>query len=473
MASKQVIDVLEKDLHKTLDVEVRAHNDTFQNNGQSESNVVEEDAVDWVDDGEDEEEARVALGLVGKIWTDRHINANAFMATMKMVWQPKHGVDISNLGENVFVFQFHHWRDKQRVVDEQPWHFDNYAILFGDIEGNKKPSDLMLFELPMWVRVYNLPFKGRFNMMNVEGIGNKLGRFVKLDNSGAMGIDKSIRIRVKIDVRKPLAKQVKVKMRGGVEEFFEVKYEKPPLFCFFCGKIGHGVKDCHECRDEEEQPMEFGGWLKASPWKRTKQPMDKMGTNKQVSCAKPLFITKPQATKPMATIQQVEDVSIHLRTCEISDKNKEEKNTGRSEKENDGESHSRDGSDRSKGETGEGKRTSEAEEFTLQQHLTTSGGGLEERDRFDGSDLVMQENCTGRAWKRYHKKTEVGGGGTKKDKMIGKRRKERIADGEVEEIQGGALKKPRDEMTISLVLAEEEIAEQEVAGPTPWALGDP
>lgn len=60
--------------------------------------------MDWIDDGEDEEEARVALGLVGKIWTDRHFNANAFMSTMKSVWQPNYGVDISSIGANAFVF---------------------------------------------------------------------------------------------------------------------------------------------------------------------------------------------------------------------------------------------------------------------------------------------------------------------------------------------------------------------------------
>lgn len=134
--------------------------------------------MEWVDDVEDEEEACVALGLVGKIWTDRHINANAFMSTMKSVWKLKYGVDISSIGENAFVFQFHPWRDKQRVGEGQPWHFDKHAIILGDIEGNKKPSDMKLYELLMWVRVYNLPFKGRFNLMNIEAIGNKLGNYI-------------------------------------------------------------------------------------------------------------------------------------------------------------------------------------------------------------------------------------------------------------------------------------------------------
>lgn len=48
----------------------------------------DEEAIEWVDDGAEEEEARVELGLAGKIWTGRNINANAFMTTIKNVWQP-------------------------------------------------------------------------------------------------------------------------------------------------------------------------------------------------------------------------------------------------------------------------------------------------------------------------------------------------------------------------------------------------
>lgn len=124
---------------------------------------------------------------------------------------------------------------------------------------------MTLADLPMWIRVYNLSFNGRLNTNNIEVIGNKNGSFVKIDNSGSVGIDKSLRMRVLIDVRKPLIKKVKVKMRGGEEGLFDVKYEKPPLYCYYCGKLGHGIKDSNQCRDDDKPPINYGGWLKASP----------------------------------------------------------------------------------------------------------------------------------------------------------------------------------------------------------------
>ncbi|KAL2896537.1 DNA-directed RNA polymerase subunit beta' [Bienertia sinuspersici] len=75
-----------------------------------------------------------------------------------------------------------------------------------------------------------------------------------MDRSKSMGIDKLIRIGVLIDVNKVLIQTVKRKMRNRMEERFEVKYEKPPLFCFLYGKIGHG----DDCKDEEDPPLTMG-----------------------------------------------------------------------------------------------------------------------------------------------------------------------------------------------------------------------
>lgn len=60
-------------------------------------------------------------------------------------------------------------------------------------------------------------------------------------------------------------KSVKVKMRGGVEESFEVKYEKSPLVCFVCVMIGHGINDCDESMDIDPPPQRYDMGLKASP----------------------------------------------------------------------------------------------------------------------------------------------------------------------------------------------------------------
>uniref|UniRef100_A0A803KQA7 DUF4283 domain-containing protein n=1 Tax=Chenopodium quinoa TaxID=63459 RepID=A0A803KQA7_CHEQI len=94
------------------------------------------EGVDWEDDGGGEEEAQIELAVVGKIHTSRNINANALVNTLKKVWNPKHGCEANVIGSKIFYFQFHHWKDKQHVMESQPWHFDHHVMILDDAKGH-------------------------------------------------------------------------------------------------------------------------------------------------------------------------------------------------------------------------------------------------------------------------------------------------------------------------------------------------
>ncbi|KAJ4824672.1 hypothetical protein Tsubulata_041854 [Turnera subulata] len=105
-----------------------------------------------------EEPHEVQLSLMGKLWTNRPFNTQDFMRTMKMVWKPVHDLEISQLDSNLFVFQFCHWRDRKRVLENEPWNFDNQLVILIEISGNEQPSEIRLDHAPMCVRVYDVPF---------------------------------------------------------------------------------------------------------------------------------------------------------------------------------------------------------------------------------------------------------------------------------------------------------------------------
>ncbi|KAJ4842716.1 hypothetical protein Tsubulata_040362 [Turnera subulata] len=89
------------------------------------------------------------------------------------------------LDSNLFVFQIFHWRDRERVLENEPWNFDNQVVILSEISWNEQPSDLSLDHAPMWVRVYDVPFnlkKPRF----VELLGEKVGSFIELDKEGSL-----------------------------------------------------------------------------------------------------------------------------------------------------------------------------------------------------------------------------------------------------------------------------------------------
>ena len=48
-----------------------------------------------------------------------------------------------------------------------------------------------------------------------------------------------LRIRVNMDVHKPLKRRMKIKKSGGEWLWVHFRYELLNLFCFICGCLGH------------------------------------------------------------------------------------------------------------------------------------------------------------------------------------------------------------------------------------------
>jgi hypothetical protein len=70
-----------------------------------------------------------------------------------------------------------------------------------------------------------------------------------------------VRVRVRLDVRKVLARFVTIS-REGQREFYQVQYEKIPRFCGACGYFGHSHLECGSGEHDEEK-LKWGDFLKA------------------------------------------------------------------------------------------------------------------------------------------------------------------------------------------------------------------
>ncbi|KAK1403031.1 hypothetical protein POM88_002636 [Heracleum sosnowskyi] len=71
------------------------------------------------------------LCLVGKFLTEGVIDFTAMQHTLAALWKPGKGVYIKAVDTNLFVFQFYHVIDLNRVVDGSPWSFNRRVLLLG------------------------------------------------------------------------------------------------------------------------------------------------------------------------------------------------------------------------------------------------------------------------------------------------------------------------------------------------------
>ncbi|CAO2838528.1 unnamed protein product [Amaranthus hypochondriacus] len=174
----------------------------------------EEDDVVVLDGNSDEShDKKISLRFIGRVLTEKPLNFDAFKRTMHHVWSLKEGVLIGSMGSNMFTFQFFHWRDMEKVLDGRPWSFEQRLLVMQEIEEDTQPSDVVLKFSSFWVRLYNLPFSCRSDN-HVKSIAKALGECVEIKED-FLDVYPYRRVRVILDVTKPLKKYQMIKTKGG------------------------------------------------------------------------------------------------------------------------------------------------------------------------------------------------------------------------------------------------------------------
>jgi hypothetical protein len=218
----------------------------------------------------DESENYGKLCMVGKLYADRLVCKETIRTKMSRGWKTGGNLSFKVLGENLFLVEFEKADDKKRVLEGRPWVFEGSLFLVEDYDGFTTPSQMSFEKAVFWVQLHNLPL-GCMSLSIGRQIGSSVGQVEAIDiDEKGMGWGESLRVKVQIDLRKPLPRGRMLKVRG-VLKWIAFKYEKLPKYCFQCGLIRHGVTGCTKKSQYrvQESDFEYGPWLRAtSPTRR-------------------------------------------------------------------------------------------------------------------------------------------------------------------------------------------------------------
>ncbi|KAL5857037.1 hypothetical protein ACOSQ3_004495 [Xanthoceras sorbifolium] len=156
----------------------------------------------------------MSMCLFGKLIANKEINREAFWSAIPKICRTTKEFEIETIGTSAF-----------RILDEGLWCFDKYLIILYEPKGIDKIIESNFHFSPMWIQLHNLPLAC-------------MSREVSLFLGGMIG-------NVVVDVGKPLKRGPRVLM-GNPEEVCVVvlKYERLPNFCYFCGRVGHLIREC-------------------------------------------------------------------------------------------------------------------------------------------------------------------------------------------------------------------------------------
>ncbi|KAL8520124.1 hypothetical protein ACS0TY_010884 [Phlomoides rotata] len=114
----------------------------------------EEDVV--IIEGKDEDgNQALPLCLIGKVATGKPFNAFSFLEVMKRAMNPSKGFIATEIGPNLFSFQFKSHADLEEEIGE-----------------GEQPSAVAFKMTNMWVRMYDLPMAARSENTSIQSLAD-------------------------------------------------------------------------------------------------------------------------------------------------------------------------------------------------------------------------------------------------------------------------------------------------------------
>ena len=189
------------------------------------------------------------------------------------MWGLRGKLHYTQLKNNRYLLEFEKEGDLHFILDNGPWAHRGDAFLMVPVDGTKAPGKVEIAHMPIWALIFNVP--PLFMSKEVgEQLGSLLGKVIAVDTDRIGRIRNDfIRVRVEHDVDVPLSRSIKTRelgMIGNKENelhILEVKYERAPRFCAYCGCIGHGQRDCKLPVDLQE--MRYTATMHVSPFKKS------------------------------------------------------------------------------------------------------------------------------------------------------------------------------------------------------------
>ena len=213
--------------------------------------------------------------LAGRFYTKRVLNVDAVARTFKPLSRTVGELKSRDIGEHILLFEFKDVLDLERVMEFEPWSYDKHLVAFERVIDIESVPFLEFSRATFWVQLHNIPERN-LKVEVGELIGKSISRVVPVADPEDDGAgNEFLRVRINIDISKPLLRCSKLRLKGKQVGWVELKYERLPNFCYWCGRVTHGERDCEvwlrgngSLRKEEQQ---YGEWLRAEPLRASRK----------------------------------------------------------------------------------------------------------------------------------------------------------------------------------------------------------
>ncbi|TXG48232.1 hypothetical protein EZV62_027526 [Acer yangbiense] len=219
-------------------------------------------------------EANVNHCLVGKVLSGKRVNRDAFKTLIDQLWSPFGAVETEVVGDNIFMFYFNNQVDRDWIWQRGPWYFEKRLIALEKPVGTGEISLLGFNRVELWVQIHDVIVMC-MNRRMAKWMAEQIGEVIDIPYESKECWGRYMRVKVQIDILKPLKRWLRLKLdKTDKIVVVGLKYERLSEFCYACGKIGHGIKECLDAEARNEaltgKITKFGSWMRATIPDRSK-----------------------------------------------------------------------------------------------------------------------------------------------------------------------------------------------------------
>lgn len=187
-----------------------------------------------------------SLTLMGRLTNPVDQRLWSLFPFLSSRWTLKGKAIGSDLGRGCFQFCFDYEEDLQKVLDNRPYHFDQWMVILQKWEPTI--SDTFPSMIPFWIELQGLP-KHFWQPEILTTIGEELGEIMDMEITPA-----AAKIRILINGLQPLVKETVVDFPDGSEALVSLEYKNLKNHCHHCLRLSHEKKNCPGLREEKEAP---------------------------------------------------------------------------------------------------------------------------------------------------------------------------------------------------------------------------
>lgn len=146
--------------------------------------------------------------LIGSVWTRKTYNLNSLRAQLRSIWKTKKKFEILVAGQDLFIISFEDEDNLEHIMEGRPWFFLKQLIIFDWLLKSVELNKIRLVYSPFWLKFGPCPPEcDKKDLMHV--VGSTFRGVIQSEIKGEF-----CRIRVNLDVQKPLRRGIFVSPNG-------------------------------------------------------------------------------------------------------------------------------------------------------------------------------------------------------------------------------------------------------------------